>query len=402
MKKERKPWSPLKRRVLFILALSSSVLGVLIIMLAGYVGFVFLSYSRIGNQDLTVDHRSQKNMVNLDTELTAVTYNIGFGAYSQDFTFFLDTGYDEAGNSTCGSGSTAKSYEEFMFNTEGSINLVKNLNPDFVMFQEVDTYSTRSYQFNQDKYIMDQFSNYDHVYCVNAHMPFLPYPIGDMFGVVNGGLTTISRYHVDNAIRKEYTVTTSISKIFDLDRCFSIQVIPTSNNHKLYIVNSHMSAYGDGAIVRKKQIEELRNFILEVSKADDYLVIGGDFNHDLLTYNPDYDYTVTNRPFNENKKNPDWISPFFSEDGSNPLVSGTEALIRAADNEPTCRNNDIEWIEGKTYVCAVDGFVHTSNIDFISIETIRTGKGNKNVDAFAYSDHQPVVLKFKLSNRTLI
>ena len=46
------------------------------------------------------------------------------------------------------------------------------------------------------------------------------------------------------------------------------------------------------------------------------------------------------------------------------------------------------WIPGKTYVVTLDGFIISDNVEMTSYEVADTG--------FAYSDHQPVIMKFML------
>ncbi|MBP5694129.1 MAG: endonuclease [Bacilli bacterium] len=369
--------------------------GVVVLGAGSYVGYVILSYNRIGDCELKVDSKSTLNQVQTGETYKALTYNIGFGAYSQDFTFFLDTGFDEDGNETCGHYSTAKSKEAVEFNTNGAVNAVFSEAPDFVCFQEVDTDSTRSYHINQDSRIVDKFPNYDHTFAVNFHTAFLPYPLYDMHGIVNAGLTTISKYKIQSAHRYEYTVSSSLSKLFDLDRCFSASVINVSNNKKLYLCNSHMSAYDEGGKIREQQVKELNEFLRERKEAGDYVVIGADWNHDLLTNNPDFEYNgTTNRPFGETKKDPTWVSHFFNTEGKSPIMEGYS--IVASDNYPTCRNNDIEYEPGKTYVVCIDGFIVSDNVEVVSHRNIQTKNGNKGYDGFAYSDHDPSLLEFKL------
>ena len=377
------------------LIIVGAILGTIVLVVGGYVGYVLLSYNRIGNVELSVEGAASKEVVNVDEELVATTYNIGFGAYSQDYTFFLDTGYDAEGNPTCGYYSKARSYDDVVFNTNGAINTIKELSPDFALFQEVDTNSTRSYHVNQDEVIMDNFTSYSHTHAKNFHTAFLPYPLYDMHGVVNAGLTTMSRYQINHAERKEYTIADDLSKLFDLDRCFSVNKIKVNNDKNLYIVNSHMSAYDEGGKIRETQMQELNAFLNECKNEGAYVVIGGDFNHDLLTYNPSFNYnTSDHRAHNMNKKTPDWISYFFLEDGKSPLVDGYKVAIN--DNHPTCRNNDIEWDPKETFVATVDGFIVSDNIEINNVEVIQTKNGKKHIDGFAYSDHEPVKLSFKL------
>ena len=373
----------------------SSIIMSVVCLAGGYVGYILLSYYRIGNKPLAVDSRSSLVEVKTDEVYKALSYNLGFGAYSQDFTFFLDTGYDDEGKATCGYYSTAKSKSDVEFNISGALTTAKNSEADFIFFQEVDTNSTRSYHINQDKKVMEQFSDYDHVFAKNFHSAFLPYPLYDMHGSVNAGLATVSKYKIVSAERRQYTISDSLSKLFDLDRCFSVQQINVNNGKSLYIVNSHMSAYDEGGKIRAKQIEELNAFLQENKDHNDYVLIGGDFNHDLITYNPNYTYNEdTHRAFNMTKKSPDWVNYFFDKEGKSPLISGYQVI--ASDNYPTCRNNDIEWEPGKNFVCTIDGFIVSDNIEVISHENIQTKQGKKGFDGFAFSDHDPASISFKL------
>ena len=384
----------MKKSVKKILKTVLCVVLSVVLIAGGYVAYVVLSYNRIGDKALEVNGEAESREVALGVTYKALSYNIGFGAYSQDYTFFMDTGYDDEGNETCGHFSTARSKDEVLFNTNGAVNTAFNQNADFIMFQEVDTNSTRSYHIDQNKKIIEKFVGYNYTHAVNFHTAFLPYPLYDMHGAVNAGLTTLSKYKITSAKRKEYTVSTSFSKFFDLDRCFSVHEIEISGtDKKLYIVNSHMSAYDEGGTVRKTQIAEMKRFLDEKSGEGHYIVVGGDWNHDLLTFNPDFTYDETNRPYSMTKKSPDWVSYMFNADGK-PLIEGYK--IVASDNNPSCRNNDIEYEEGKTFVCTVDGFIVSDNIQVISHKTIKTGKGKKGVDGFAYSDHEPTEIEFKL------
>ncbi len=372
----------------------ATVIGLIIVLAGGYVGYIFLSYSRIGTVDLSVNSNSELETMAVGTEYSCTTYNIGFGAYSQDYTFFMDTGYDDQGNETCGKYGKAFSKDRVLENTNGAIAAIEAVNPDFMLFQEVDTKSTRSFKVNQNEMITKKFNTFDNIHCVNFHSAFLPYPLTDMHGSVNAGLTSLSKFKIDSAKRYEYTVSDSFSKLFDLDRCFAVTVIKVSNGKLLYLVNSHMSAYDKGGTIREKQMKELNDFL--TSCGDNYVIVGGDFNHDLLTYNPDFSYTSENghRPYNMTKKAPDWVAYMFNEEGKSPIAEGFK--ICAADNNPTCRNNDIEWDPDKTFVCTVDGFIVSSNVNVIGVEAIQTKQGAKKIDGFAFSDHEPVKLSFEL------
>ena len=66
------------------------VLALLVVVL-GYVAYVFIDYHRIGDQELTVE-RNAAATVEAGKEYGILSYNIGFGAYEDDYSFFMDGG----------------------------------------------------------------------------------------------------------------------------------------------------------------------------------------------------------------------------------------------------------------------------------------------------------------------
>ena len=70
------------------------LLGAVLVLLVGYLIYLFASYHRIpDNQELKVEtsaaQTSNLSSLHTDTEYSALTYNIGFGAYTPDFSFFM-------------------------------------------------------------------------------------------------------------------------------------------------------------------------------------------------------------------------------------------------------------------------------------------------------------------------
>lgn len=64
-----------------------------VLVIAGYLGYVYFSYSRIAdNLQLTPTNSAKDGQAAAGETYTIVTQNIGFGAYTQDFTFFMDGG----------------------------------------------------------------------------------------------------------------------------------------------------------------------------------------------------------------------------------------------------------------------------------------------------------------------
>ena len=97
------------------------MLTVFIIAVAGYVAYVFLRFHRIeDNQILEVEETEREQAIPVGQELTVTSYNIGFGAYSDDYTFFMDGGEE----------SRARSEEAVYENIGGAMNALLSVSPD--------------------------------------------------------------------------------------------------------------------------------------------------------------------------------------------------------------------------------------------------------------------------------
>lgn len=105
------------------------------------VGYVFGTYSRIeDNQALSVTQGSGGTQTaEADTEYKVLCWNIGFGAYEDDFGFFMDGGTE----------SRAWSKERLTANIEAIGRTIADENPDISILQEVDFDSDRSYHVDE-------------------------------------------------------------------------------------------------------------------------------------------------------------------------------------------------------------------------------------------------------------
>ncbi|MEE6687147.1 endonuclease, partial [Limosilactobacillus fermentum] len=78
----------LKRSALTMLA----VITTLALVVGGYVLYMQHQYYRIPNhQKLTIGN-NQAATLTTGRVYTAITYNVGFGAYNHKFSFFMDAG----------------------------------------------------------------------------------------------------------------------------------------------------------------------------------------------------------------------------------------------------------------------------------------------------------------------
>lgn len=349
----------------------------LILCIAGYVIYMQANYYRIEDHTALKTENNPEQTLKAGETYRAVTYNIGFGAYGPDYSFFMDTGEMEDGTETAGEYGKAVSRESVEANTEGAVRELKNLDADFLLLQEVDVDADRSYHVNQAEELKKEFSDYGNVFANNFHSAYLFYPFSDPHGAVDAGLLNFSRYQIAEAERRSYPVDGSfITKFTDLDRCFAVMRLPADNGRELVLINSHMSAYDEGGLIRAKQLELLNSVMEEEYQAGNYVIVGGDFNHALGE--------AAAEGFPSKQKFPAWVSILTQEE-----VAEGIAIVQA-ENEldvPTCRGADIPYTKGINFTTVVDGFLVSDNV--------RAEAENIDTD-FGYSDHNPVMLKFEL------
>lgn len=364
------------KKVIKIICVSlACVLGAAILAAAGYVIYVAATYYRIeDNLTLEVQGKSDKKL-NTGSDYSIMTYNIGFGAYVPEYSFFMDSGVMKSGAKVSGKYGKGLSREKVQYATDGAAGIIKEQACDFVFAQEVDVNGDRSYHINQLETIKAQFAGYESVFAQNFHSAYLFYPFNDPHGKTDAGIVTLSAYHITSAVRRAFPIATDFSKFFDLDRCFSVSRIP-AGEAELVLVNLHMSAYDEGGVIRAQQMEMFTEFLDSEVKKGNYVIAGGDFNHDICN---------SVGTFATEQLKPDWVATLPTD----KLPAGCR--VAEADNKdkvPTCRSSDMPYQKGVNYTVIIDGFIISDNVEKISVENIDT--------QFAYSDHNPVVMKFRL------
>lgn len=378
----------MKKPIKKLLKIVGIVLAVILLALVGYIIYLYASYHRIeDNLPLQVEtSRSDEkvsetdnaqvdpeekayDMLTTDQKYSALTYNIGFGAYTPDFSFFMDGGKS----------SWAKSKDSVLETVQGAGDLAASKDPDFAMIEEVDLDSTRSYHVNEYNILKDCFPDYYYVFAQNYDSAFLFYPFTQPHGSSKSGIGLFSRYQVTSALRRSFPVSTSFTKFFDLDRCYSISRVPVDNGKELVIFALHMSAYGNSDAIREGQISMLAADMQKEYEAGNYVLCGGDFNHDLKASadEADSEYESWAYPFPREK---------LPEHFSFCLDQLSEEDRRSLWN--SARNADMNYVPGETYTVTLDGFIISDNVECLSYENINTG--------YSYSDHDPVYLEFKL------
>lgn len=348
----------------------------LLLAIAGYVGYVVQAYDRIADgQSLEIDNRSS-DVMKTQKKYTVVTYNVGFGAFSPEYSFFMD------------GGEYARAFDEqaVMANTQGAIRVLQQLQPDLLLFQEVDLDSTRSYHINQMEMFIQAIPGYSSNFAINYDSPYYLYPLTQPHGKSLSGLATFARFTMGSAVRRSLPAEDGWRKYFDLDRCYSVTKIPVENGKTLCLYHVHLSAYAEESELIYQQLEVLFEDMQQEYQAGNYVIAGGDFNKDLL--GDSSQYFLSQQDWGDNGM-PGWAQPFPTDRIPEHFTLCREEPVQT----PSCRDSSEPYTSGQTYVTVVDGFICSDNIQVEKTQVIDT--------QFSYSDHNPVELTFTLLDEEL-
>ena len=347
-----------------------AVLAVVLLAL-GYVAYVLIDYHRIGDQTLELAQDGNTNAVQIGTEYDMLSWNVGFGAYEADYSFFMDGGTE----------SWAWSEERLNANLANMAGEVAAQEADFCILQEVDRNSTRSYHVDEYPVIGASLldGGFDSTFCCNYDSPFLMYPFTQPHGKSLSGLATFANFDITAANRVSLPVEDSLMKLVDLDRCYAVNHIPTADGKELVLYNVHLSAYTSDGTIAVEQLKLLLVDMQSEAAKGNYVICGGDFNKDL---SGDC-YTIFHQ---EKVEDSTWAQPL-----PEGIFDGTDLhLVVPLDEEhpvASCHTASAPYFEGQ-FVLTVDGFIVSDNVSVREATVVDTG--------YAYSDHNPIRMSFTL------
>lgn len=346
----------------------------LLVSIIAYLAYVFISTSSRIEDNIIVktEGTASQLTVNTETKYRITSANLGFGAYSDKFSFFMDGGKY----------SWAFSRDDVYRNISGSAESIIKYKPDFLLFQEVDTDGTRSWHIDETGILIKAMneamnSKVNSAFAFNYNSPFLLWPLYQPHGKNNSGILTASRFKIADATRRSLPLDKGLSKVTDLDRCYLKSRFSTDNEKKLIIYNVHLSAYFKNPETALLQIKMLNEDMATELSRGNYVIAGGDFNREMT------ENASTYFGFESNGENWTKTFPFESLDPGLRVVSP----LNTSHPLPTVRDTKEPW-DGKNFVSVIDGFIVSKNVSVTAAGVI---DGN-----FKFSDHNPICMDFIL------
>ena len=358
------------KKILIFLCVLILILLVIVVGFLGYLKITEYNPKKIENLKVENKENERKEDKNknyeLNTEYKLLSWNVGFFGMDKNIDFFMDGGKMVFPISQ-------KQVEE---NILKAIEEIKKENPDIINLQEVDKYSKRTGFMDQVKILNEKFKQ-NSIFAYNMKVKFVPYPIPPL-GQMETGIYSSSKKEILNPERHQLPIAFKYPvRLSNFKRAFTVSYSNINgSDKKLVLLNAHLDAYDDEKSgFKKKQTEEILNFMKKEREKGNYVILSADFNQNLKMLNKD-----------EMEKIPSnlWRASNFDTE----LLSDKFKLLHP--NENTARLNNKPYKKGSenTYYYIIDGFVVSDNIKVNEIKV--------NYLDFQNSDHNPVVLKFEL------
>ncbi len=298
-----------------------------------------------------------------DSTFNIMIWNIGYCGLGEKMDFFYDGGKGVRPDRAASE-----------FNLKGVLGYVETLDScDFLLFQEVDIKSKRSYRINQVDSLEKRLAPEHNSFGKNFDVFFNPAPPRDPLGKLHSGIASYSRHLPASSMRYSFPGNYSWPMgVFMLDRCFLVDRYPLSGGKDLLVINTHNSAYDDGTL-RKGQMDYLHGFLTEEYKKGNYIVVGGDWNQTPAGFVPAFDrdkFDTVQLSFID----PDYLPGQWTW-LYDPAV-------------PSNRRVDIPYVQGVSRTTVIDFYLLSPNLEPLFVRGI-------NLD-FTWSDHQPVLARFRL------
>ena len=356
-----------KHRALKIVALC--VAGFLVTILTLVGGFLIfatattLKVKDVEDMEINGDLNHSADAIH---EMKLLTWNVGYGALDEKQDCYWDGG----------SGVTGESKEVVKHNIDNIVKKIQDEDPSIFFIQEIDVDSKRSFGVNELDILKDNFgSRYNNSYACNFKVGYIPIPLYNPFGRVEGGITTFSRYGMISSQRIQLPIPFSWPvSLLNLKRCLLINRYHIQRStYELVTINLHLEAYDDGE-GKAKQLKQLMDIMQEEYDKGNYVIAAGDFNQ-----------TFSNVDLSKYPKMNDWVCPIIDVENYPSFTFSMDESV------PTCRSlyktyYDNDKTNFQYYM--LDGFITSNNITVRSIKTLDLG--------FENTDHNPVVMSFTL------
>ncbi|MFZ4741642.1 MAG: hypothetical protein ACOYLE_10815 [Bacteroidales bacterium] len=297
-------------------------------------------------------------------DLTFISWDIGFAGSGKENNFFQEV-----------SKKHKPGIDIFQKKFNGILNTLSTYSYiDFILLQEVDVFSNRSFYTNQKKFVSDFLPDYNYTFAINYDIKYSAFPIYAPLGRVKSGIQILGKFKP--VIVQKHTYTPNFTwpdRILKPDPCYLTNHYSLMNGKQLVLVNIQ-NTYSENSVQNRNELKEIRAFVCNEFEKGNYVIVGGNWNINPPAYKKQIALKRNKNLFAENEipfnfMPIDWKWMFDSEI---PTQGNLKMINHKAIN----------------YSTVMDFFLISPNIEDLSI---------RNIDLnFEFSNHNPVLMNVKL------
>ncbi len=313
---------------------------------------------------------------NPDNALIILSWNIRFGIGR--LPFFGDS---------CGD-RTVMTEKEVLNALELIAAEIDVIDPDIILFQEVDRESKRTQYIDQVQWLLDHT---DMNYAAYASMWQAQTIPSDGIGRIDAGNVVMTRHEIESAERIQLPLRTdqdALTKMFYLRRNILKAKIAIPDQDSFYAVSVHATAFATDD-TKQKHIDKFKEVLDEMAAAGDVFVAGGDLNSvppggetdycdedacedDVFHTDEDGGPHLEGSYFNNFENEPNLVKHLY--DTYNSAIDSAAAITAAHNTHST--SEDTFWDRKLDYI--------------FTNKNVASGSGTTFQSAIQLSDHAPV------------
>jgi len=327
-----------------------------VLLLLGYILVVVVVNRWIPPAAIKTYDPSQKMVATTEQvqRLRVLSWNLGYAGLGAESNFVADGGED----------LRPANRELVVRNADAISKQIRQEDADLIFLQEVAGASFINRSVDLRGTVLKTLNEMSSVYSADVQSWLVPYPFN-----MDTGKLTLTRFPTSSSKGILLPLEDTYYAGF-LAREYRMVVnrLDVGQQKELVAINIHLAAFDDGA-TRLKQVAAVLEYAQQEFEKGNYVLVGGDWNLRLVE---------TDFPHATDEEHLFWIADF-------PLDEVPAGWHLAADDQvPSVRTLHQAYVAGVNYMCTVDGFLLSPNLNCVSVENIDLG--------FQNSDHQPSIL----------
>lgn len=315
--------------------------------------------------------------------LIVMTWNIKFGGGDIDFW------YD------CHGERVLMRRQEVLDNMAGVAKIIREIDPDLLLLQEVDIESKRSVFIDEMQYLLNETDLNYGVYASIWQVQYIP---SDGLGAMNAGNAILSKWELHDAQRIALALRTdqdALTQYFYLRRNIIKARVALPGMDNLYALTVHAAAFSqDGT--KRKHIDAFKRALDEIDADGGLFLAGGDLNTlppGSLKLSGFEDSVCEDEQFqsDDHTEETDWLDSFYADVSTGGYHPAIALSIYQADNSLQFSHTTLPLKGFKRkldylFTNSTAGWVANSGVTHQSISDGTT----------AWSDHAPISVAWVL------